>query len=75
MQREDVVLIEEEDSPLVEVELPIAMKRAIVRRLRDRARGKVTLEEEGHTNVEEVMEEAEEMAINVTSVQMGTRVF
>ena len=56
---------------MVEVELPIAMKREIIRRLWDRVRGKVTLEEKGHTDMEEVMAEVEEMPISVTSVTNG----
>ena len=47
------------------------MKRVVVQRLQDRVKGKVTPEEEGHSNEEEVMEEAEEMPISVTSVTSG----
>jgi len=68
MQREDMVPAMEEDSPLAEVKLPRVTKRVVVRRLQDKARGKVTLEEEYHTNVEEVMVEAKKIPISVTSV-------
>lgn len=71
MQEEDVVLIEEEDSPMEEVELLIVMKRAIVRRLRDKLIRKETPEVEGHTSEEEVMAEAEEIPSSVTSVTNG----
>lgn len=47
------------------------MKRVVVLRLRYRLKGKVTIEEEGHTNEEEVMAEAEEIPISVTSVTSG----
>jgi len=47
------------------------MKRVVVQRLRDRVKGKVTPEEEGHTNEEEVMAEAKEIPISVRSVASG----
>ena len=40
MLEEDVVLVEVGDRPLAEVGLPTTMKRAVVRRLRDRVKGR-----------------------------------
>jgi len=71
MLEEDVVLAEVGDSPLAKVGMPTAMKRVAVRKLRDKLKGKVTLQEEGHTNEDEVMAEADEMPISVTGVISG----
>ena len=71
MPEEDVVLVEVGDRPLVEVGLPTTMKRVVVRRLRDRVKGKVKPEEEGHTSEEKVTAKVEEMHMSVTSVTSG----
>jgi len=71
MPEENVVLVEVEDRPLVEVGLPTTMKRVVVRRLQDRVKVEVTPKEDCHTREEEVMAEAEEMPISVTSVTSG----
>lgn len=71
MLGEDVVLAEEGDSPLVEVKLPVVVKNAAGQILWDRLREKVAPEVEGHTYVEEVMEDIEEMPTSVTSVTSG----
>ena len=49
MPGEDEELIEEKKNPLVEEEIPTAVKRAAVQRPRGQKNTKVTLGEEGHT--------------------------
>lgn len=56
---------------MAEVKLPTAMNKAVVQKLQDQLIKKVTLEEEGLTNEEEVMAEAGEMPITITSVTSG----
>ena len=53
------------------VKLPAVVKKEVVQRLRDILRDKVAPEVEGHTIMEEVMVEVEEMPTSVTSVTNG----
>ena len=66
-------MAEGKDGPMVEVELPILVMKAAVQRLQQQHKETITLEGKGHTSVEEVMAEAQELPSSVTSAISGGR--
>ena len=71
MPEEEDDLAEGKDGLMAEVELPILVMKAVVQRLQEQQKNTITLEEEGHTSVEEVMAEAEELPSSVTNAISG----
>ena len=71
MPEEEEDLVEGKDEPMAEVELPLPVMKATVQKLHEQQKKTITLEEEGHTNVEEVMAEAKELPSSVTSATSG----
>ena len=71
MLGEDGELVEEEDNPMAEDELPTIVKKAAVPKLLGQQKKVTTREVVGLINEEEEMVEAEELIINVTGATSG----
>ena len=71
MLGEDGELVEDEDSPITEDELPVIVKREAAPRLQEQQKKETALEVAGHIKKEEGMAEIEELTISATGATSG----